>query len=122
MPAVSNYPIPLGFRGKGASKAPDRIRDLTVEILPVSTLKPYARNPRTHSAGYDHDQRLSRFCGLACSPRKVLVAKRQWYCQIGRKRRARAETANWRTKASPATRCDHARLQSPGDSEGNTPR
>ena len=47
--------------------------------------------------------------------------KRQWYCQIGRKRRARAETANQRTKASPATRCDNARLQSPGNTEGITP-
>ena len=29
--------------------------------------------------------------------KKGLVAKRQWYCQIGPKRRARAETADWRT-------------------------
>jgi hypothetical protein len=34
---------------------------------------------------------------------------------------ARVETADWRTKASLATRCDNARLQSPGDSEGNYP-
>ena len=73
-------------------------------------------------AGYDHGPRLSRVCRLACSPRKGLVAKRQWYCQIGRKRRARAETADWRTKVSPATRCDDARLQSPGDTDEITPR
>lgn len=47
--------------------------------------------------------RMSRVCRLACSPRNGLVAKRRWYCQIGRERRARAETANWRTKASPTT-------------------
>ena len=54
--------------------------------------------------------------------KKGLAAKRQWYCQIGPKRRARAETADWRTKASLATRCDNARLQNPGDSEGITSR
>jgi DNA modification methylase len=31
------------------SLPPPAIRDLRIETLPVSTLKPYARNPRTHS-------------------------------------------------------------------------
>jgi ParB-like chromosome segregation protein Spo0J len=27
----------------------DRLRNLKIELLPISSLKPYARNPRTHS-------------------------------------------------------------------------